>query len=232
MMPYCKGTHCDNCVIFCGHLWKGFDEESKKDLCSITFPIRYRRRQVIMMESNPSQNIYVVKMGLVKTYKSLPGGKQQIIQIIKKQDFFNLHSLFDDFCHHSAEALVDSELCAVDKNMLENLLQKKPKTALIIIEFMKKKLVHSYQKIRDLGQKNARARIASFLLDLSENLYEAPQQKFILPLSRGEFAEVVGISEETGIRILGDYKQQRLIDVDKSEITLLDIPRLQRISDK
>ena len=232
-MPiYCRGTHCKNCIIFYGHLWKDFDEESKEDLCSIAFPIRYKKHQVISMESNPSQNVYVIKKGLVKTYKSLPGGKQQILEILKKEDFLHVTSLFDLYCNHSSETVMDSELCAIDKNLLEKLLKKKPRTALIIIEFMKNKLVRSYQKIRDLGQKNARSRIASFLLDLPELLYEEPRNDITMPLSRTELAEVVGLSEETAIRILQDFKRQKLIDIDKSEMVLINIPRLQKISER
>jgi len=232
-MPiYCKGTHCKNCIIFYGHLWKDFDEESKEDLCSIIFPIRYKKRQVICMEANPGQNVYIVKKGLVKTYKSLPGGKQQIIEILKKENFLNLSSLFEDFYNYSSETVVDSELCAIDKSMLEKLLMKKPKTALIIIEFMKNKLVRSYQKIRDLGQKNARSRIASFLLDLPEALYTEPRSEFTLPLSRIEIAEAVGLSEESAIRILQDFKRQKLIKIDRNEIFLANIPRLQKISER
>jgi CRP-like cAMP-binding protein len=232
-MPiYCKGTICKNCIVFYGHSWKDFDEESKEDLCSITFPIRYKKRQVICMEANPVQNIYIVKKGLVKTYKSLPGGKQQILSIIKKEDILNIHCLFEDFGHHSSETLVDCELCAIDKNLLENLLKRKPKTGIIFLEFMKKKLVRSYQKIMELGQKNARSRIASFILDLSENLFDEQQHDFSLPLSRVEFAEVVGLCEETAIRILQDFKRETLIDIDKNSISLLNISRLQKISEK
>ena len=177
-MPiYCRGTHCKNCIIFYGHLWKDFDEESKEDLCSITFPMRYKKRQIISMEANPSQNVYIIKKGLVKTFKSLPGGKQQILEILKKEDFLNLTSIFDFYYNHSAETIVDSELCAIDKNLLEKLLKKKPKTALILLEFMKNKLVRSYGKIRDLGQKNARSRIASFLLELPETLFQEPRNE-------------------------------------------------------
>jgi len=193
---------------------------------------RYKKRQVICMEANPSQNVYIIKKGLVKTYKSLPSGKQQILEILRKEDFLNLTCLFDFYCNHSSETIVDSELCAIDKNLLEKLLKKKPKTALIIIEFMKNKLVRSYQKIRDLGQKNARSRIASFLLDLPETLSEEPRSEFTLPLSRIEFAEVVGLSEETGIRILQDFRRQKLIEIDRNEIVLLNVPRLQKISEK
>ena len=232
-MPiYCKGTICKNCIVFYGHSWKNFDEESKEDLCSITFPIRYKKRQVICMESNPVQNIYIVKKGLVKTYKSLSGGKQQILSLIKKEDILNIHCLFEDFGHHSSETLVDSELCAIDKSLLEALLKRKPKTGIIFLEFMKKKLVRSYQKIMELGQKNARSRIASFILDLSENLYDEQRNDFPLPLSRVEFAEVVGLCEETAIRILQDFKRESLIDVDKNSISVLNSSRLQKISEK
>jgi CRP-like cAMP-binding protein len=232
-MPiYCGGTHCKNCIIFYGHLWKYFDEESKEDLCTITFPIRYKKGQVISMESNPSQNLYVIKKGFVKTYKSLPGGKQQIIEILRKEDFLNLICLYDDFCNHSAETLTDAELCAIDKTMLEKLLKKKPRVGLILLDFMKNKLIRSYGKIRDLGQKNARSRVASFLLDLSENLDSETQLEFRLPISRTEFAEAVGLSEETGIRILQDLKRDELIDIDRNNVTLLNLPRLQKISER
>ena len=232
-MPiYCRGTHCKNCIIFYGHLWKFYDEESKEDLCTITFPIRYNKGQVISMESNPSQNVYVVRKGLVKTYKALAGGKQQIIEVLRKEDFLNLNCLYDDFCNHSAETLTDVELCAIDKTMLEKLLKKKPRVGLILIDFMKTKLVRSYDKIRDLGQKNARSRIVSFLLDLSENLHDEPRLEFVLPLSRTELAEAVGLSEETGIRILQDLKRDKLISIDRNNVVLLNLPRLHKISER
>jgi len=232
-MPiYCQGTHCKNCIIFYGHLWKNFDEESKEDLCSITFPVRYKKHQVISMEANPCQNVYVIKKGLVKTYKSLPGGKQQILEILKKEDFLHLSSIFGLYCDHSSETIVDSELCAIDKSLLEKLLKKKPGTCLIIMEFLRNKLVRSYQKIRDLGQKNARSRIASFLLDLPGTLYEEPRDEITIPLSRNELAEVMGLSEETAIRILQDFKRQKLIAIDKNEMVLMNIPRLQKISER
>lgn len=232
-MPiYCRGTHCKNCIIFYGHLWKDFDEESKEDITAITFPIRFKKRQVISMEANPSQNVYIIKKGLVKTYKSLPGGKQQIIEILKKEDFLNLNCLYDDFCNHSSETLTDAELCAIDKTMLETLLKQKPKAGLIIMEFMKRKLVRSYEKILSLGQKNARARVASFLLDFSESLLDEPQLQYTMPLSRTEFAEVVGLSEETGIRILQDFKRDKLISLDRNDVSLLNVARLQKISER
>ncbi|MCX8012158.1 MAG: Crp/Fnr family transcriptional regulator, partial [Desulfobacterota bacterium] len=182
--------------------------------------------------ANPVQNVYVVKRGLVKTYKSLPGGKQQILFLIKKEQILNLHCLFEDFSHHSSETLVDSELCAIDKKLLEDLLKQKPKAGIIFLEFMKKKLIRSYQKIMELGQKDARSRIAAFLLDLSENLFDEPQNDFALPLSRVEFAEVVGLCEETAIRILQDFKRERLLDINKNSISILNFARLQKISEK
>jgi CRP-like cAMP-binding protein len=54
------------------------------------------------------KKIYIVKKSLVKAYKSLTGGKQQILSIIKKEDILNIHCFFEEFGHHSSETLVDS----------------------------------------------------------------------------------------------------------------------------
>ena len=90
------------------------------------------------MEANPSQNVYIIRKGLVKTYKSLPGGKQQILELLKKEDFLHLTSLFDLYCNHSSETVVDSELCAIDKNLLEKLLKKNAIDILLAPVHMKK----------------------------------------------------------------------------------------------
>ena len=46
----------------------------------------------------------------------MPGGTQQILSIIKKEDILNIHCLFEEFGHQSLETLVNCELCAIDKN--------------------------------------------------------------------------------------------------------------------
>lgn len=81
MPTYCKGTHCKNCIIFYGHSWKDFDEESKEDLCAITFPIRYKKRQVICMESNPVQNVYIVKKGWLKRINPCQGESSKFLRL-------------------------------------------------------------------------------------------------------------------------------------------------------
>ena len=81
-------------------------------------------------------------------------------------------------------------------------------------------------------KKNARSRIVSFLLDLSENLHDEPRLEFVLPLSRTELAEAVGLSEETGIRILQDLKRDKLISIDRNNVVLLNLPRLHKISER
>jgi CRP-like cAMP-binding protein len=81
--------------------------------------------------SKSSSKYLYSKKGLAGTYKSLPGGTQQILSIIKKEDILNIHCLFEEFGHHSSETLVHCELCAIDKNLLKNLLKRKPKAGIL-----------------------------------------------------------------------------------------------------
>uniref|UniRef100_UPI00242FAE17 helix-turn-helix domain-containing protein n=2 Tax=Sphingobium TaxID=165695 RepID=UPI00242FAE17 len=65
-----------------------------------------------------------------------------------------------------------------------------------------------------LGRKNAREKIATFLLDMSRRLAREglpPLDRFDLPLSRQQIADVLGLTIETVSRQLTDLKRIGII---------------------
>ena len=65
-----------------------------------------------------------------------------------------------------------------------------------------------------LGRKNAREKIATFLLDMSRRLAregQPPLDRFNLPLSRQQIADVLGLTIETVSRQLTDLKRIGII---------------------
>ena len=57
----------------------------------------------------------------------------------------------------------------------------------------------------------------------------APSTSPAMTLSRENWSHLVGASTETVIRILGDLRDEGLIDINASQIILLDIDRLTRL---
>ena len=76
---------------------------------------------------------------------------------------------------------------------------------------------------------NVRQRMARCLLDLSKIFGEITNKglKIKLPLSREELASIVGIAPETAIRLVSDFKNNKLIKEENHEIIIIDDEALE-----
>ena len=72
-------------------------------------------------------------------------------------------------------------------------------------------------------------RLADILLCLSHRIFLS--DSFDLPLSRADLGDLTGMSTESVIRIMKEFKDDGLIDMHGKQIHLLDIGRLERISE-
>ena len=81
-----------------------------------------------------------------------------------------------------------------------------------------------------LGSMNAEERLAAFLLNLSQRLkargYSASE--FHLRMTRAEIGSYLGMTLETVSRTFSAFQQQRLLEVDKRHIRILDLDGLNR----
>ncbi|MBK6966022.1 MAG: winged helix-turn-helix domain-containing protein [Bacteroidales bacterium] len=65
---------------------------------------------------------------------------------------------------------------------------------------------------------------------MSQRIFKS--ESFDLPLSRSDLSDLTSMSTESVIRIMKDLKDDKIIEISNKSITLLDIPRLIRISEK
>ena len=55
---------------------------------------------------------------------------------------------------------------------------------------------------------------------------------FTLPVSRQELADLTGITRESASRILTDFHNEKIIEIDSRKITIVNEKLLQQISEK
>ena len=82
-----------------------------------------------------------------------------------------------------------------------------------------------------LGSMNAEERLAGFLLNLSQRLKARgySSQEFHLRMSRAEIGSYLGMKFETVSRTFSAFQQQRLLEVDKRHIRIVDLDGLTRV---
>lgn len=185
----------------------------------------YKKGQIIFYEGNSSFGLYCIYSGRIKLYKTGIDGRQQIVRISNAGDLLGYRSLFSDEPYHAtAEVLEDASVCCIDKKSFFPVLLKNPDLALAVIKKLAVELRTAEDLATSIAHKSVRERMAELLLILKES-YGKPDRKGIridLRLSREEMADMIGVTQETAIRLLSEFKKDGLIDVKERDITILD----------
>lgn len=216
---------CETCSSRLLGVLCDLDREAVKDCNEHKTTNFYKKGQVIFYEGNQAFGLYCIFSGRVKIYKTGVDGRQQIVRIAGPGDLLGYRSLFADEPYHAtAEALEEASICCVDRNAFFPVLSKNPKLALNIIRKLSRELRAAEDLATSIAHRSVRERMAELLLMLKET-YGKPGKKgtrIDLQLSREELAEMIGITQETAIRLLSEFRTDGLIEVKERDITILN----------
>lgn len=222
-----KINHCKECV-YRSWAFKNLSEDELKLINEKKVEKFYRKGENICTEGDAISAFMYLQNGLVKLYKTEVNSKEHIISIAKPKDFIGLLSIFSNTKHiYSITALEDSIVCFVDLNIIKNLIKT---NGIFAIDFFEKisSVSDSVIKTRiDINTRQLRGRIAYILLFFSKHIYNSSQ--FNLPISRKEVAELIDMSTENVIRVLSEFRKDKLIQIEGKHIEILNIQKLERI---
>jgi CRP/FNR family nitrogen fixation transcriptional regulator len=168
----------------------------------------YPRNAEIFGENEPAEYLYKVVSGTVRTYKILSDGRRQVSGFYLAGDIFGLE--FTDEHTLSAEAINDTKVLVVKRSALNALANRDPLVAQQLFALTGREL-HRVQDRILLLIKNARERVASFLLEMAERASES--NTIELPMSRQDIADYLGLTIETVCRTLTSLETASAIEV-------------------
>jgi CRP-like cAMP-binding protein len=170
--------------------------------------MNYLRDAEIFGENEPADYLYKVVSGTVRTYKILSDGRRQVSGFYLPGDIFGLE--FTDEHTLSAEAINDTKVLVVKRSALNALANRDPLVAQQLFALTGREL-HRVQDRILLLIKNARERVASFLLEMAERASE--NNTIELPMSRQDIADYLGLTIETVCRTLTSLETASAIEV-------------------
>ena len=171
----------------------------------------YPRDTEIFGENEPADYLYKVLSGAVRTYKILSDGRRQVGGFYLPGDIFGLE--FADEHTLSAEAISDAKVLVVKRSALSALAGRDASVAQQLFALTGREL-HRVQDRILLLIKNARERVASFLLEMAERASE--NNTIELPMSRQDIADYLGLTIETVSRTLTALETAAAIEVSTS----------------
>jgi len=194
--------------------------------------IRCKKGQQFILEGAPVNGLFFVLNGKAKVFRTGINGKEQIVRFASNGDIIG-HRGFgtEEFYSIGAEALEDTILCYFSKEILQKALINDVTFTYDLMLFYANELNKSESKVKSLSQMTVRERVVDALLYINRK-FKHRNNYLDLILSRSDYADFVGTTEEQVIRVLSALKKENLIVTHGKKIGIPDVPLLQKEIDE
>ncbi len=191
---------------------------------------KYKKKQIIFKEDNHPQFVYYLKSGMAKSYKTNEGGKELTIQLYAPGDIIGYIAILEGSTYQfTAQALENCEIVLISRNAFINLIKTNTAFALQVVEVLVKHNSQKAERMIHLAYNSLRKRVANTLLLLKNKFTTDQEELFTINITREELANISGTTTESLIRTLSDFKDEKLIAINKREIRILDENRLKNL---
>jgi len=187
----------------------------------------YEKGETIFKQGTIVPHVAFIKSGMMKVTLESANRKQPLC--VEKKGFIGLESMYNDkFSQYSVIALTEVKICLIEIDSFKRAMLANAKLAVKIIETINVRTKLLYERILTLTQKQGPGRVADIILCLSERIFES--DTFCSPCTRKEMAEMCALSLESMSRILKEFKDEKIIEVNTKTITILNKKELELIS--
>jgi CRP/FNR family transcriptional regulator, nitrogen fixation regulation protein len=179
-------------------------------------PIRYSRDQTIAIESEASDYIFLVISGVTRSFRSFQNGTRSIVAFYLPTEFSGLTTHPTHLL--TAEAAADANILFFKRSALFSMAENESRIA----KFLLIATLHELQRTQEhslLISRDARCRVASFLIDLSKRT--RTQTCLDLPMSHLDIADHLGLTIETLSRVITQMETSGLIARGRSSRDLI-----------
>ncbi len=187
-----------------------------------------KKREMLYLEDNFPHALFYISKGKVKTFKTNEGGKELITGVFGKGDFLGYLPLLKD-CEYqdSAMALEDSEINVISKDDFNKLVNTNKDVSMKFIKLLSGNVMEKEEELLKYAYNSVRKRVADSLVKIAGKYEEDNQDLFAL--SREDLANMVGTAPESVIRVLSEFKADKIIETQGRKVKILDVEYLKNI---
>ena len=219
----CVGCQCMS------NLFSFLDTEELKFVDANKIHVNFKAGEMIKKQGTFMSHVLSINSGLAKLYLEGIEGRSAILRIVKPTSFIGGPGIYHDQRHHfSITALLDSSVCFIDLQVFKKVLSGNQRFAEEFLKDFSRDVLHVYNRLIYLTQKQMPGRMADALLYLHEEIFQQP--KFPMVLSRFELAELSAMSRESAVKVLRDFQKEGFLRISDHEMEILDLEALQNIS--
>lgn len=205
-------------------MFKSLTEEQLSDLRNIIEEKKFNKNNVILWEEDTQKYMYIVSSGKVKVLQTSEDGKEHILAIHKKGDFFGEMALLDGKTSPATVvAMEDSRVQLIARDNFEKYLLKDEKVLAQLVAMLCTRLRESWLMLKVMSFASAEQRVRAVLEQLGKINGVTDERGIIIALKllHKDIAEYANVSRETVTRLLNRFVRAREIEILDNKHILL-----------
>jgi CRP/FNR family transcriptional regulator len=203
-------------------------DEVQQALAASATPRHFNAGQVIYVEGEPAESIYILESGWVKATRMTSEGREQAMMFLRPVEVFGDIAVFTGTPYPgTVVALEDVDVWVIPAKKILELIPRHPEFAMTVIRHLGGRVLHYIKLVEDLSLRNVETRLASTLLqnaELHEGQLIVPRREWT---TFDEMATRLGTVRDVLSRALKTLEGEGLLKVEKQSIILLDPKRLE-----
>ena len=190
------------------------------------------RGEALYRSGDPFHSLYAVRAGFFKTCVGAEDGHDQVTGFQMAGELLGFDGIATG--HHACDALAleDSQVCVIPFDQLEALSRQFSALQRQMHKVMSREIVREHGVMLLLGSMRAEARLAAFLLNLTQRLSARgfSGTALVLRMTRAEIGSYLGLKLETISRTFSKFQDVGVLEVKQREVRVLDEAGLRKLA--
>ncbi|MEW6285639.1 MAG: Crp/Fnr family transcriptional regulator [Chloroflexota bacterium] len=203
-----------------------FDElplEVQERIAASASPRHFAAGQVIYVEGEPAESVYILESGWVKATRMSRDGREQAMMFLRPVEVFGDIAVFTGTTYPgTVVALEDVDVWVIPAQAILELIPRHPELAMAVIRHLGERVLHYIHLAEDLSLRSVESRLAHTLLQNAElrgGQLIVPRREWT---TFDEMAVRLGTVRDVLSRALHTLEKEGLLKVERREIILLD----------
>lgn len=165
-------------------------------------------------------------------YFQLADGRRQILKFLLPGDPFSAVTIFETTFHFSVKALTEVQVSGFSRSEIRRRSVADPDIQGAIAQSCVTDTNEMAELLTALGQCSAEERIAHLLLHLMPRIAARNvirEQRYPFPLRQQHIADAVGLTPVHVSRVLGLFRERRLLELSEGHLKVINSAELERI---
>ena len=208
-------------------LFSSLNPEEIAGIARGTREVHAAKGDILFHNGDQPTGFHLIAGGQIKLGFTSAQGTEKVIDILGPGQTFGEAAMFMDRPYPVfAQALVDTRLLHISKQVIVDELERDPRFARKMIASLSVRLHHLITDVESYSLHSGRQRIIGYLLRENTET-DARALTVTLPTSKGTIASRLNLTQEHFSRILHELSESGLIVVEGRTIRIPDVARLR-----